>query len=164
MGPRSTWWGSQWRCRTAAGSAATEDRSCRPRGGCCCDRDGPGNTVAIVLIVLIETFLSYKRTSWIQLTSRVWIPPPQGMEHRENSDTFHLGGQGWSWHVCTLISGRVDTLQLTGETGVSNSLSTHRILDSWIPEIKSRAKEVIIIIKRLFFYWQRTNSRWRKGG
>lgn len=30
-------------------------------------------------------------TSWMQVTSRVWIPSPQGCVHPENSLVFHLG-------------------------------------------------------------------------
>jgi hypothetical protein len=62
-----------------------------------------------------------------------WTPPPQDFEHLEKSETFHLGGHGWSLHVLTMTSGLSVARQFIGFTGLPSSVSTQMIFDSWRP-------------------------------
>ena len=61
------------------------------------------------------------------------MPPPQSLEQPPKSETFQRGGQGWSLHVRTRMSGRGRRRQCTGDTAVSRSTSRHTIFDSCSP-------------------------------
>jgi hypothetical protein len=77
-----------------------------------------------------RTLLWPWRTSWMQSTRLVCVPPPHDREHSPKSETFHRGGHGWSLHVRTFTSGRSDPRQCAADTAVSTPDDTHTTFDS----------------------------------
>ena len=53
---------------------------------CCVMGGGWGQNESSTLKMLLPPW----RTSWMQVTLRVWMPPPQVLEQVEKSETFHL--------------------------------------------------------------------------
>ena len=80
-----------------------------------------------------RVLLPPRATSWMQCTSRLWMPPPHVLLHGEKSLMFQRGGHGTSLHVRVIESGRRSSGHSAGLTTWSLASSTHSVMDSCTP-------------------------------